>query len=89
MHVDGIELRVFADAEFDRERLHGADGPPVAGGDFDAHADSAGVGAIADELKFQLSIGVAAIVAEQLQPVPRDAEQQVRIAVIVKVCCHN
>ena len=74
---------VFADAEFDRERLRRADGPPVAGGDFDAHTDSAGVGAIADELKFQLSIGVAAIVAEQLQPVPRDAEQQVRIAVIV------
>ena len=85
-HADGIDRRMFADANLDGEPLHGSSDAQIARGDFQPHAQSAGVGAASEQLQLELVIGIAAVVAKELQAAAFERQNQIRVAIAIKVC---
>ena len=84
--VERIQLLVLADADFDgqlRDAVRMVRQCPAVS--FDAHAQAAEVGAIADQPQLELLVGIAAVIAEQLQPPVASAQEQIGVAVIVEV----
>ena len=75
---------MLADANFQRSLMQRANRSPIARRRFDAHAERAGIRTIADKMKFQLSVRIAAIVAPKLQTNLR-AKNQIRVAVLIEI----
>ena len=80
-----IERLVFADSDLDGKTIDGANKAEFAGLNFDAGTDAAGVRAIADEADFDLSVGVAALVAQIAESAGADRDEGVGIAIQIEV----
>jgi hypothetical protein len=85
MNIQRIELLVWSHPDLERQLPYRADGAPMARGDFDPYAQAAGIGSVAYETKLQLLVGVAAFVAQKLQPPFPQDEQEIRVTVVIKI----
>ncbi len=82
---DGIELGLFADADFDGELLDGAKGAPGTGADLDAGAQAGEIGAVAEESDLDGVVGIAAVIAEEAEAAAGKGNDEIGVAVLVEV----
>ena len=57
----------------------------MTGTQLDAHTEAARIGTIANEAELELFVGVTTFIAQHLQTLPGDADEQVCITVIVEI----
>src|SRR5262249_22743287 len=84
-----IHLRMLANPDLNGELLHRLHGAPITCGGFNSNTEATRIRSVAVQTQLQLMVRVSSVIAEQLDTLRRGAYEKIRVAIAVKVGCHE